>query len=215
MSRVSDPDLLVLLTLRLRTLADLDSVTAATGLPADSAAEGLSALEQRGWVRHREGRVEGWMLTPDGREACAAQLAAELDAAAARDDVSAAYQRFLSVNQPLLDLCTDWQLREAGSAEATTRGWCSALDDVDAVAQSVCRDLASVLGRFDGYGAEAVRRPGVGRRRRDRLVDRSHHRLVPHGLVRAAREPARDPRARAGRRGREPASDPSSLQEAR
>ena len=115
MACVSAPDLLALLALRLRTLADVETIATATGLTGDSTAEELSGLAQKGWVRHRDGRVEGWMLTPEGRDACAAELAAELDGAGREADVVAAYERFLSVNQPLLDLCTDWQLREAAS----------------------------------------------------------------------------------------------------
>ena len=201
MARVSAPDLLALLTLRLRTLADLETIATATGLTGDSTAEALSGLAQRGWVRHRDGRLEGWMLTPDGRDACAAQLAAELDAAGARADVLAAYQRFLSVNQRLLDLCTDWQLRDGESTEATA-SVVTDLEHVDAVGQAACRRPRHVARSLRRLLDEAGRGPRRGRSRRARLADRPHHRLVPHGLVRAAREPARDPGPRAGRCGR-------------
>ncbi len=210
MARVSAPDLLTLLTLRLRTLADLETIATTTGLTGDSTAEELSGLAQRGWVRHREGRVEGWMLTPEGRDACAALLAGEIDTGGARADVSAAYERFLSVNQRLLDLCTDWQLREVGSIEAMA-SLLTHLEQVDRVGQAVCASLAAVLARFDGYGPRlATARDAVLRGEPDWLtrptIDSYHtvwFELHENLLATLGLE-----------RGHEGASDSSSLQEA-
>ena len=155
---VSGPDLLVLVALRLRTLADLDTIVTATGADPSGTGQVLEALAAAGLVRSREGRVSGWMLTPQGRALCESRLAAELDASGARDIVAGAYGRFLSVNQQLIDLCTRWQLREGDVVNDHTDAAHDAavladLDEVDRVGQEVCTALGEAMVRFDGYGA--------------------------------------------------------------
>jgi hypothetical protein len=160
MARVSDPDLLVLLALRLRTLADLDTIAASTGSPAATTDEILHALAAAGLVRQRDGRIAGWMLTPQGRGLGDSRLSAELDASGGRDEVAAAYGRFLTVNQRLLDLCTRWQLRDVDGTEMVNdhtdtdhdAAVLADLVEVDVVGQATCTALAGVLERFDKYG---------------------------------------------------------------
>jgi hypothetical protein len=75
--------------------------------------------------------------------------------------VRRAYAEFLEVNQPLLDLCTRWQLRTVGGAEELNdhrdadydRTVLDALGPIDEVAVGVCAELTSALRRFGGYGA--------------------------------------------------------------
>ena len=157
MPAASDAELLVLLALRLRTLADLDTVAAAIGSDAAVTESALRDLSEHGLVRSREGRVSGWMLTGGGREACGTRLAAELEATGTRPSVVGAYERFLTVNQSLLDLCTRWQLRDGDVVNDHTDAAHDAavladLDQVDVVGQSVCASLGEALARFDGYG---------------------------------------------------------------
>jgi hypothetical protein len=160
MACVSDPDLLVLVALRLRTLADVETIAAATGSTTGPTGEILDGLAAERFVRHRDGRVAGWMLTPEGQAWCASRMSAELDGVAARDEVAAAYDRFLTVNQRLLDLCTRWQLRRADGTEIANDHTDAAHDaavladltEVDRVGQEACESLAAVLSRFDGYG---------------------------------------------------------------
>jgi len=160
MAHASDVDLLVLLALRLRTLADVETVAAASGLTVDEAGEALRRLGTDGLVRSREGRVSGWMLTAAGRDVCGAELAAELDAAGVRDRVAGAYVRFLGVNQPLLDLCTRWQIRTTDGDDVVNDHTDASYDaavlaglvEVDGTAQAVCRELGDSLARFDSYG---------------------------------------------------------------
>jgi hypothetical protein len=219
MARVSDPDLLVLVALRLRTLADLDTIAGATGSTTATTDEILGALAAGGLVRRRDGRVSGWMLTPQGRGLCGSRLSDELDASGGRDEVADAYDRFLTVNQRLLDLCTRWQLREVDGAEIANdhadadhdAAVLADLAEIDVVGQVVCTSLAAVLTRFDGYGARlATARDAAGRGEPDWLtrptIDSYHtvwFELHENLLATLGLE-----------RGHEGAPDPSSLQEA-
>jgi hypothetical protein len=219
MARVSDPDLLVLVALRLRTLADLDAIAEATGSTTAVADEILHALAAGGLVRRRDGRVTGWMLTPQGRGLCGSRLGDELDAANGRDEVAAAYDQFLTVNQRLLDLCTRWQLREVDGAEIVNDhadvdhdgAVLVDLAEVDLVGQAGCTRLGAVLTRFDGYGARlAAARDAADRGDPDWLtrptIDSYHtvwFELHENLLATLGLE-----------RGHEVASDSSSLQEA-
>jgi len=160
MSEPSDPDLLVLLGLRLRAVATAEAVAETVGLGVEQVTPRLEELGRAGLAEHRGGRLAGWMLSPQGRAEGERLLAAELDDASARPVVSGGYQRFLAVNQAMLDICTDWQLRTVdGSAvvndhvdaghDAAVLAHLVTLDDA---VQPVIAELADALGRFGGYG---------------------------------------------------------------
>jgi hypothetical protein len=156
----SDSDTLVLHALRLQGFAETDEVARATALDADEVAKHLDSFETEGWVRHRAGKVSGWTLTGDGRGEGEARLAAELDAAGVRNDVERAYRIFLDHNADLLQVCTDWQMREVGGRSvlndhadpAYDQQVIDGLQGIDAAIQPACAGLAEVLERFDGYG---------------------------------------------------------------
>ena len=86
-----------------------------------------------------------------------------------RDEVDAAYRRFLDVNQAFLSLCTDWQMRpdpEDPGAEPVVNDHTDLvydgmvidrLGETDAAVQPVCATLAGVLGRFGDYGDRLAR----------------------------------------------------------
>jgi hypothetical protein len=160
MPRASDGELLALLTMRLRTLVDEPAISARTGLAPEQLAPILRGLGDQGLARCREGRASGWMLTPAGREQVGARLADELDAAGARDAVGTAYRSFLTVNQPLLELCSRWQVRTVAGADVPNDHTdvahdAAVLDDlaaVDDVGRQVSSELAAELDRFGGYG---------------------------------------------------------------
>ena len=159
MPAASDPDLLVLLGLRLRSFAPAETVAEAVGLDASDVGSRLTAFAEQAWVRHRDGRVSGWMLTPAGRAEGERRLAAELTPEG-HAAIERGYGSFLGLNQRLLDACTDWQLRpvegqqvvndhtDADYDAAVVEG----LTALDALAQPVLADLAEVLVRFGGYG---------------------------------------------------------------
>ena len=110
-SHVSTPDLLVVQALRVKGFAQSDAVAAATGLDVGNIDALLSGLADAGHARHREGRMSGWMLTPEGRVHGEVLLAAELETTGTRPVIEGAYRDFLEANQGFLELCTDWQLR--------------------------------------------------------------------------------------------------------
>ncbi len=173
----SAADLLVVHALRVRGFVGADVVASAAGLDEAEVDTLLAGLDAAGHARHRDGRVSGWMLTPEGRARGEALLAAELDATGARPAVEAAYRDFLEANQGFLGLCTDWQLRpdpDAPEGEMIVNDHADAahdaavvarLGDADDVVRGVCADLVAALGRFDGYGdrfAEALARVKAG-----------------------------------------------------
>lgn len=160
MPHASDPDLLVLTGLRLTSFAPAERVAEVIGRDVDDVTKRLDALAGDGFVRHRGERTSGWLLTPAGRAEGEARLAAELDATGARPVVAGAYERFLELNRPLLDACTDWQLREVDGQQvpndhadadhdAAAVAGLSAIDDA---VQPVCAVLAGALERFASYG---------------------------------------------------------------
>ncbi len=173
----SAADLLVVHVLRVKGFVDADAVVAAAGLEAGEVDALLAGLADAGHARHREGRMSGWMLTPEGRARGEALLTAELEATGVRPAVEVAYRDFLEVNQGFLGLCTDWQLRpdpDAPDGDPIVNDHADAVHDAavvarlgeaDDVIREVCGGLADVLARFDGYGqrfADALARVRAG-----------------------------------------------------
>ena len=145
--------------LRLKGFADTDTVIAHAGIASDEAAGHLSDLAERGLAVHREGRITGWSLTPDGRALHRTAVAAELDTAGARGAVHDAYQGFLAVNAELLAVCTDWQMRGSGAAAVVNdhadadydAAVVERLRAIHARIEPVCAQLAAALARFGSY----------------------------------------------------------------
>ncbi len=161
MSSPSPPHLLTVLNLRLKGFVGAEVVADAAGLELEAVEATLAELAEQGHARYREGRISGWMLTPEGRAAGEAELAAELDATGARDLVAASYRAFLAMNQDMLSACTAWQMREEDGEQkvndhtdadydATVIASLTAIDDR---VQPICADLSGALARFGGYGA--------------------------------------------------------------
>jgi hypothetical protein len=166
----STPELLVLHTLRLRGFVDADIVSAACRLPEPLVDGVLGGLAERGFVTHRDGRIRGWSLTKDGRAGGERLLAEELDQIGCRTVVRDAYDRFRQINEPFLECCTRWQLREVNGTMRPNahehRGYdetiLADLDRLDDTVQVICTDLAAVLARFGHYnGRFAVARVRV------------------------------------------------------
>lgn len=165
----SDPDFLVLHALRLKGFAETPVVAARAGLSEDEAARHLEKAAAAGCVTRRDGRISGWALTTDGRAKHVELIAAELAASGARPHVEAAYQEFLGINQELLAVCTDWQLRNGARNDHTDERYdanvVERLVGVDAAVQPTCANLAAVFQRFCDYGprlAAALRNVEAG-----------------------------------------------------
>jgi hypothetical protein len=161
---------LVLHGLRLRGFVPNDAVAEALGVDGERAGEELAALEAEGFVQRRNGRVSGFSLTAAGRVVHERALAEELDAHGVRDAVDGCYRRFLEENGEVLELCSEWQVREVGGAlvlndhddaiyDASIVRRLAALDER---IQPVCAELGRALGRLARYG------PGL-RHARDRV----------------------------------------------
>lgn len=168
----SDPVVLTLHGLRLTGMCEAARLAERAGLPVAEVEARLALLAETGRVRHREGRVSGWMLTPEGRREGERLLAVESEAAGCRGRVEHAYDRFLAVNPDLLAVCSAWQVRDEAAGvlndhtDATYDGAVIArLSEIDAVAQPICADLGDALERFGSYGPRlsiALERVRVG-----------------------------------------------------
>jgi hypothetical protein len=98
-------------------------------------------------------------LTSEGRTAHEDALERELDRQGARAAVQGAYDRFVALNQDVLQVCTDWQLRDQGGAPVLNdhsdpdydRDVLDRLDRLFDQASGVLDDLTGALDRFDVY----------------------------------------------------------------
>jgi hypothetical protein len=154
---------------RLRGRVSEETIVGALGDVADPNAL-LRDAAAAGFVLHRDGRLAGWSLTPDGRQEHAERLREDRERAAAGDVVADGYARFRAINEPFLGVCTRWQVRPDGAPNDHTdtaydRAVLDELAAVDETAQAICADLAAVLERFGPYGprlAAARARVGAG-----------------------------------------------------
>jgi hypothetical protein len=161
MAHRSQPDLAVLLALRLASFAPAPTVAHATDLPEREVVALLDLFASDGLVRFRDGRRSGWSLTAEGRKEGERLLGDEIDRLGLRDDVDASYQRFLAENPVMLQLCTDWQLRgDATGSEPVLnqhddpdydRSVLARLDELHGRSQPIWQRLADALDRFVPY----------------------------------------------------------------
>jgi hypothetical protein len=155
MSRPSEERLLVSHSLRLKGFAGVGTIAATWRIQEPTVGRHLDALAAAGHARERTGKVAGWTLTAEGRAQHAASLAAEIDAAGCRSAVDAAYRRFITLNQPLLNTCTDWQLR-SGTEELNDHR--DHAYDAEVIERLVAIDddirpvLAALLAELDRFG---------------------------------------------------------------
>ena len=152
--------MLVMHGLRLKGFGEAAAVGEAVGVGEAEAKPMLDQLVIDGLAAYRDGRLSGFSLTKPGREEHARLLAAELDALGVRDDVDAAYRRFLELNTQLLSVCTEWQLRDV-DGESVLNDHCDGdydagviekLASLPACVEPICHDLGSRVERFGGYG---------------------------------------------------------------
>ena len=155
MAFISDPSFHTLHVTRLRGRAPIDSVRAAVG--RDDVLQLLRRLAAVGHVEYHTGRVSGWGPTPDGREAHAALLAAEREAAGVQAELRCAYDSFVAVNDELVAACSAHQMRDDGSLNDHTdaaydRVVVERLGAVHDQALPICTALSSAMSRFANYG---------------------------------------------------------------
>jgi hypothetical protein len=156
----SNPDFLVLHTLRCIGVSSEERVATASGRPRHDTAARLHSLSAQGLVALDPGPFGGWGLTDNGRTIDNELVRDELELTGARDQVRQWYESFLDLNPKLLQICTDWQMRKVGEshllndhddadydAKVLTR-----LMRIDESVQVICGELAARLSRFGVYG---------------------------------------------------------------
>jgi hypothetical protein len=161
MAHESDPRTLVLLGLRLKGFAGADVLAETTGVDAVTVEALLDDLMAGELAVYREGgQASGFVLTPAGRTEGTEALSAELAAAGARDAVQGAYDRFLVLNRDMLQLCTDWQVRDVDGEQVLNDHSDAAYDQevlarlvgIDEQLNSVLAQLNGALARYRVYG---------------------------------------------------------------
>lgn len=108
-------DIAGLMAVRVQGISSPERFAAAIGAPPAHAEERAAALRGAGLATQRSGGVTGLAITPAGAEA----LADALEAEGLRGDESLglAYERFCDLNERLLRVASDWQVRRHGSIE--------------------------------------------------------------------------------------------------
>ena len=157
MAHQSEPRFLVLHGLRLKGYADTAFLADRAGLDVGGTEEVLRALTAEGLVREHEKRP--WSLSPAGRDEHRRLVAEELDVSAARAVVDGAYEQFRELNDDVLQLFTDWQVRPDApppglndhSDEAYDRDVVERLAEAHARACPIIDRLGAHLERFGGY----------------------------------------------------------------
>jgi len=174
----SQPDFLVLHAVRLKGMADSESVADVMGLPLETTHEVASDLSEQQLLDHKQTKVvSGWRLTAEGRERHQAALVDDVDRSGCAALLDECYRVFLDLNETLKVVCTDWQLRTDGSGTQVPN------DHSDADHDARVRDRLGVIhGEIvpvaDRLGAEYLR---FGRyaprftRALDRLDGGDHH----------------------------------------
>lgn len=168
----SSTDLLVLNGLRLKGFVETGPLGMFLEMPLDDVERRLAAAAENGFVQYRDGGRSGWSLTANGRRENDRLLATELDAARRRADMESVYREFLDLNQPMLGICTRWQIKEGDDQTLNDhldpeydRAIVSELAEIDSAVQPICAVLGSWFGRFANYGpkfSNALRRLSEG-----------------------------------------------------
>jgi hypothetical protein len=161
MAHATTPDLLVMHTIRLKGFAEPPAIVEATGVAEPDTIAIVEDLGAGGMATRREGRVTGWVLTPDGKVEHRRRLAEDRQAAKADAELEVAYSGFLEANGALKGLCTDWQLRVVDGEQVindhSDSGYDAAiterLDLLHRDVVPVLDDLAGAVARFGRYPA--------------------------------------------------------------
>ena len=159
MSYQSESNLLILHTLRIRGFVELSEIVISSRLKVEEVESHLDSFKENNLVNYREGRIEGWMLTQEGRGRSQQLVTSELESSGFREEINSNYQDFLSSNQKFLSLCTDWQLRTVNGEQEINDHSDTTYDeevitrlvDINNEIQPVCKSLADSLNRFEGY----------------------------------------------------------------
>lgn len=158
MANTSSPTALSLLGLRLKGFAPSAQVGELVGLDEGVVEAELKQAAEREQTVYRDGRRTGWALKPAGRSEIERLLGAELDEHGIRDVVRSAYDDFLELNGSMLQVCTNWQVKDIDANvlndhtdEAYDQAVIADLARLDEGIQPICAVLVDVLDRFGIY----------------------------------------------------------------
>jgi hypothetical protein len=155
----SDPDFIVLHTLRCIGVSSEERIAGASGMEIAETLARLRHLYDRGLVELDPGPFGGWSLTVNGLTTGQEMVREEVVMAGGHQQVLGGYQAFLRLNPALLQICSDWQMQRVGNSPILNNHTdpdydakvLSRLIRIDDAAQQVCSDLASHLMRFGLY----------------------------------------------------------------
>lgn len=161
LGRSSQPELLVLHSVRIQGMADDDAVAVRFGLDEADTRETLLDDEAYGWIRQAAfGGTAGWSMTDRGRAEDDRRLAEELADAGGRPAVEQVHESFGPLNARLLQACTDWQLRPENGDRLSANphtdpdwdaGVLAELEALDDALAPLVGELSARLARFEGY----------------------------------------------------------------
>ena len=92
MSYQSESNLLILHTLRIRGFVELSEIVISTRLKVEEVESHLDSFKENNLVNYREGRIEGWMLTQEGRGRSQQLVTSELESSGFREEINSNYQ---------------------------------------------------------------------------------------------------------------------------
>lgn len=177
MSFRSSTELLVLHGVRIKGMADTDTISRRFSLDPAEVLEHLLDYEASGVIqRVAFADVRGWSLTEAGRKENERLLAAELNQTAARDVVAQSHAAFVPLNTRFLDAITRWQIRPTrwdamASNDHSDWPWdervLGGLASLSRRLRTIEESLTASLVRFGGYAdriAAALARVDQGER---------------------------------------------------
>jgi hypothetical protein len=153
--------------LRLKGFAKTEVIAEVADVGPDEAQQHLIDLQSQELAMFREARGM-WSLTPAGREAHKVELAADVAATNAVEQLAESYAHFLAINEEFKSLCGDWQLRDGAPNDHADPAYDAAVVQrlvvLNAEAQPVVAHIGSAVPRFAPYAnrLEQVCRQVVG-----------------------------------------------------
>lgn len=155
-----------MMALRVQGLAAPERAAAAAGLDDLTASARLEELERAELAKQRTGKRCGYMLTPAGAERLEELLAQE--GLRTSERLTDAYERFMLLNERVLKVCSEWQLREGDVPND------HADPDYDAAVIDRLTELHRRCGKGVGAFAEHAARYAPYATRLDDCVERLH-----------------------------------------
>jgi hypothetical protein len=144
-------DLTVLMALRVQGVATPERLATAVG--GDASGQ-LAELVAAGFASERTGRLAGFSLTPQGIEQLDKLLADE--ALRTNEELKDCYELFLSINNRVLKISSDWQVRDGVPNDHSDTIYdeevVDRLSELNDRVRSCMRKMSACAPRFAPYG---------------------------------------------------------------